>query len=141
MSSCSLSLKNMRLYYIQKPTSINSLYLITLHYFSFEVFQGHCNMTLIASPLYCASNFTSKLLFGISKVCCEIPLVYMPVLFWVTFVITRVYFTYLLTLLFSIHESTKSKLQDTGKNIYIRPTIKIIPLWNIIHVHAVIRYM
>ena len=30
------------------------------------------------------SLFKSKLLFAISKVCCELLLVYMPVLFWVT---------------------------------------------------------
>ena len=33
------------------------------------------------------SNSTSKFLFVISKVCYELPLVYMPVLLWVTFVI------------------------------------------------------
>ena len=32
-------------------------------------------------------KFLSKLLFGILKVCCELSLVYMPVLFWMTFVI------------------------------------------------------
>ena len=36
---------------------------------------------------YFPTNLTSKLLFGILKVCCELSVVYMPVLFWVTFVI------------------------------------------------------
>ena len=38
---------------------------------------------------YAFSKFTSKLLLGISKVCYELPSMYMSVLFWVTFVIHK----------------------------------------------------